>query len=102
MVGRLDNSGAGGANEQEKEPGPLKRKYECDEPGRECTNLTGIDNHKRRDHGAEKLKCQDSNCAALFVRRIGLLFLITCGLNMALAKDLNVRNVERGNLPLTT
>ena len=45
----------------------LKRKY-CDEPGcdREYYNNTDLANHKRRAHGAEKLKCRDSDCPAQF------------------------------------
>jgi len=45
----------------------LKRKY-CDEPGcdREYYNNTDLANHKRRAHGAEKLKCRDLDCPAQF------------------------------------
>ena len=48
---------------------PLKRKYGCDEPicGKEYAYKVDLDNHKRKVHGADKLKCHDSNCPALFV-----------------------------------
>merc|ERR1719397_1965326 len=48
--------------------GPVKNKYHCDEPSceREFCSKSGLDNHRRSVHGADKLKCHDSNCPASF------------------------------------
>ena len=46
-----------------------KFKYYCDEPSceREFYTKSNLANHKRGAHGAERLKCYDSNCTASFV-----------------------------------
>ena len=45
-----------------------QRKYCCDEPSCEQKfyTKTNLANHKRKHHGAEKLKCRDSDCTASF------------------------------------
>ena len=50
----------------------LRKKYVmkvCDEPScaQEYCNKINLADHKRRVHGAEKLKCRDSDCSALFI-----------------------------------
>ena len=54
----------------------------------------------------EEIMSQKSGSAmtqtALLYLCVGLLFLNTCGSNIALAKDQNVRNVEKRNLMFDT
>ena len=47
------------------------KKYFCDEPScdKEFHSTTGLADHKRGAHGANKLKCLDSNCNASFASR---------------------------------
>jgi len=56
------------------EKAPVKKKYDqkrchiCDEPscGREYYSKADLADHKRGAHGADKLKCPDSNCPASY------------------------------------
>ena len=47
----------------------LQKKYNCDEPSCDRGYFTRRDlaNHKRGAHGADRLKCHDSNCSASFL-----------------------------------
>ena len=58
-----------GSNDLALEKVPVIRKfYRCDDPSceREFYTKTDLANHKRGAHGADKLKCHDSNCSASF------------------------------------
>jgi len=58
---------------------PVKKKYDqkryyiCDEPScdREYFTQSHLANHKRSAHGADKLKCRETNCSASFASSSG-------------------------------